>query len=804
MPIFNTASYITEASSDKDDKLPGYRKIDKKLDLLDQKVNSLYKDIYISRPDNRVDLDNVIDRIDNTIDKLNKNNINASSMSELIRRANVNNDMTNTKKMMDSVTSLFQDENLINSLFMNSTIHNFIKARNNQYDLICRYLPRLIDALEIKRDLVLSADNFSKNFINPKSVKSSKLESDIFISNCKKIEEEYDFSNFIIKTYMNVSKYGEDFIYIVPYNIAFERLLKRAQYRQANPRLGQFSFYESAKGKIQSNRPIQTIVESGYTKSSEFKALIESASNLGIDTSDFNNDFGGFKVNLHFNETGIISEAVNERAVLTKEQLKYMQTSMAYMHENSIDESEKSLHHTFDKLKHANDGLSATISDGLITPNFADKDPNKIDDNFIGAVVERIKPENIVPVYIGKKCVGYYYLEFAEDISACGFCGGQHSQMPGMPSGSQLGYKMSEDQQELAIRFISAKISAAIDTKFINANKDLKEEIYAVLRYNEQFDVSRSNDIGVTFIPAEDIIHCYSELDEDTHRGISDLQRALIPAMLYILLYLTDIIGKITRSTDKRVYYVKQNVETNVARTMMNVVAQIKKGNMGMRQLESMNNILNIVGKYNDYIIPIGPSGDPPIQFDTLQGQDINTPTDLMDKMEEAAVNTIMPMELVNATFNQDFATSYSMSNSRIARSVFTRQAITQKWISKIFTKVYNYEFDENYYYIEVILPPPVYLLINSSQQLFDNISSMADKIIDIHSIIGDDNEDKDAINKEFKNLYLRNVLGTYLGYNDYDRLFETAKVNIESRKKNATEDGDNSDMYSGDDEEFQ
>ena len=292
------------------------------------------------------------------------------------------------------------------------------------------------------------------------------------------------------------------------------------------------------------------------------------------------------------------------------------------------------------------------------------------------------------------------------------------------------------------------------------------------------------------------MIDCYSELDEDTHRGISDLQRALIPAMLYILLYLTDIIGKITRSTDKRVYYVKQNVETNVARTMMNVVAQIKKGNMGMRQLESMNNILNIVGKYNDYIIPLGPSGDPPIQFDTLQGQDINTPTDLMEKMEEAAINTIMPMELVNATFNQDFATSYSMSNSRIARSVFTRQAITQKWISKIFTKVYNYEFDENYYYIQVILPPPVYLIINSSQQLFDNISGMADKIIDIHGN-GDD-----EINKEFKNLYLRSVLGTYLGYDEYDRLFEAAKVNVESRKEPPTEDGEASDMYSGDNED--
>ena len=40
---------------------------------------------------------------------------------------------------------------------------------------------------------------------------------------------------------------------------------------------------------------------------------------------------------------------------------------------------------------------------------------------------------------------------------------------------------MNEHQQELAIRYISAKISRSIDTKFINANKDLKEEIYSIL-----------------------------------------------------------------------------------------------------------------------------------------------------------------------------------------------------------------------------------------------------------------------------------------------------------------------------------
>ena len=53
-----------------------------------------------------------------------------------------------------------------------------------------------------------------------------------------------------------------------------------------------------------------------------------------------------------------------------------------------------------------------------------------------------------------------------------------------------------------------------------------------------KFDLNRSNDIGVTFLPAEDVIHCYFKMNENTHRGISDLEKSVVPAMLYILLYL--------------------------------------------------------------------------------------------------------------------------------------------------------------------------------------------------------------------------------------------------------------------------
>ena len=768
------------------------RSINHKIDLLDQKLNSMYKDTYISRPDNKDNLDMVINRMDSVLDKLQGSDTSVSGMSELLRRVD-SKERSNSEKLMSSVSSLFNDENLIGSLFANDDIHNYIAGQNYNYDLICKYLPRLQDALEIKRDNVLCSDNLSKSFINPISSKSSKDEIERFNNNIKKVEEEYELSDFLDETYMKTSKYGEDFIYIVPYRVAFTRLFKKSNQRINNSRVGQVALFEGYNGgeitcvskSFQSSKPFVEFVESQKYKfdENEIKSL-SSFPELG-------------EVKIHFNMTNTILDTVNEYTVVTEKSDLEKLRSLSSIYESSFESIIESdnINSMFDGIqkqqrKLTNAKSNSYYGDGLILDRSLDRDPYKLDKEFYGAVLERIPRENILPIYIGKKCLGYYYFEFAEDPNACGFCGGHHT-APMVGNGSKTAYNMTEYQEELAIRYISSRISQTIDTKFINANKDLKEEIYSLLRYNDKFDASRTNDIGVTFIPAEDMIHCYFELDEHSHRGISDLQRAVVPAMLYILLYLTDIIGKITRSTDKRIYYVKQNVETNVARTMMNVVQQIKKGNMGIRQIESMNNILNIVGKYNDFIIPMGQSGDPPIQFEVMQGQNIETPTDIMEKMEEAAVNTIIPFEFVNATYQTDFATRFSMTNTRFLKSIYTRQRKTEKFFSKIYTKVYNYEFNENNTKIEILLPPPTYLTTNNNSQLIDNISQMADKIIELEMA-----NESDEIKAEFKKLYVRQALSTYIDFTLVEKTKEQAKVNVEIDKEPATdENSDNNDM---------
>ena len=131
------------------------------------------------------------------------------------------------------------------------------------------------------------------------------------------------------------------------------------------------------------------------------------------------------------------------------------------------------------------------------------------------------------------------------------------------------------------------------------------------------------------------------------------------------------------------------------------------------------------------------------------------------------------------------------MSNTRFLKSIYKRQRVVQEFVSKIYTDLYNYEFGENYQKIPIILPPPTYLTATNNQQLFDNQAAMADKIIEIHM------QNKTEEEKvEFKNIYIRNTLSTYLNYNEIDRMIEQAKVNIEVDKQAGAEDGGNTDSY--------
>jgi hypothetical protein len=157
-----------------------------------------------------------------------------------------------------------------------------------------------------------------------------------------------------------------------------------------------------------------------------------------------------------------------------------------------------------------------------------------------------------------------------------------------------------------------------------------------------------------------------------------------------------------------------------------------------------------------------------------------------MDKMEEMAVNTICPMEFVNSILQVDYASRFSMSNTRFMKEIFTRQRATERFYSKIYTRLYNYEFDENINKIDIVLPPPIYLLINNNAQLIDTVTQMADKLVEIYFA-----DESDELKAAWKKNYITATLSTYIDYDSVMKHFDDAKVDLEARRNDATEEGD-------------
>ena len=74
----DNSTVVNESDKSQDDPVRSSRKINRKLDLLDQKMDGLYKNIYITRPDNRKNLDDILNQLDDAIDAIQQDNVNIS------------------------------------------------------------------------------------------------------------------------------------------------------------------------------------------------------------------------------------------------------------------------------------------------------------------------------------------------------------------------------------------------------------------------------------------------------------------------------------------------------------------------------------------------------------------------------------------------------------------------------------------------------------------------------------------------------------------------------------------------------
>lgn len=742
-------------------------------------LDNLYSKTYYSQASNKQDLETIKNKLDSSIDNIvsvNMDNTGRGTMSTLYSRIQQQGSSikSGNKEGGQSLESLINDSQVIEAGlmgFINDTTTVF--DYDNKIDTILKYMPRLQEALDTRKDNVLSADHFSKDFIN---VTSSSItnDSETYNEHIKFIKETYKFQDLTDEIYDQASKYGEAFVYVVPYKKAVARLLKQKNNTRAELDIKEHTIITES-GNIEMDKLPKEITPE----------MFEQAGLNNIQLECY---------------TGAINSVVENIMRFEKASRSLNEMSLNY---EGADFSEETIEESANNIRDVVKGrFQKTIKDDLSFEGFDDRGQEGLvdkakkkskDDKYInvpGTIVKILERKHVIPIYIENYCFGYYYIEVDGPYNPVGdYDKMQDPTMSLKGSNSILSTNNMLDQstkQNNIIRYIANQISNFIDAKFINANQDLRNEIYTILKFNYDNNSSHMNKVRVTFIPPDDMEHVYFKMNEDTHRGISDLDKAMFPATLYCANYITHAIWNMTRAQDKRVYYVNQTVDTNISKTLLNTINQIKKGNFGIRQIENINHILNITGMFNDYIIPRGPSGNSPIDFEVMQGQSVEYQTEFMTMLEEMSINsTDVPMEMIQMRNSVDYSSQLTMSSSKFLRKVYNRQSKFQMNLTRIFNKIYNNEFDDNIQ-TSVILPPPMFLNITNTNQMMTNVNEYSQSVA---QLILDPDEEEPVKNEVIREINKFN-LGSYLNIPELEDIAHKAKQRIaaESNEKSGEE----------------
>ena len=776
----------------------------KRAEKIQDNINSSYKDTYYSDNDNSIAINTIRKQMDDSINGLidkTKLRTGETNMSSLYARTLAKND----DSMMRELQHTLQDESVLADVTNLYSQNMITRDIDREIDVVCKYMPKLEQALDIKADHVLSADHFNRDNLRITVLSSAKdttdtldatkysTKSDSVVETFKK---KYDLEKLTRKLYCDTAKYGEQFVYVISYNKALDRLVKKSagasllsesafnegtyilneevynQVLQENTIEMDFAYFTH-----KSRRDSNILTEEVYCLEEENHNVIDAINNVTEETSVDN-------IKIEINTTGIIPSIVSKQNDLNRvlEQTNFIirearvKTGWVDTPNNVFTKNLNSLYNKTNLTPPG--GLS---SEGLTNTNNAKTKDSGPNIDVPGCIVELLDHTMVKPLYIRNMPLGYYYIEtdnpldVNEQTTFSTTLGGLR---PRRSTRDRENMNSQRMDREVLIR-IAKQISDKIDKKFINANQDLAQEIYTILKYNADHSHGKASRIRISFIPPEDIVHSYFDMNDKTHRGRSDLSKSMFPAKLYSCLYISNTIALLTRGYDKRVYHVRQSVDTNITAVLLNVINQIKQSNFNLRQIENMNNILNITGRFNDLVIPQNANGESPVTFEVMPGQNIEIKTEFMNMLEESAINeTGVSLEMVNTRLQEQTATHITMTNTRFLIKIFIRQKAYEEILSSLFTKIYQYEFNTNDM-LQVELPPPVMLKFTNTSQIL----ALANELIQNITTMKMGSEQDEELKALFTGKLMRYYFSSFLPMDEIDKLADDARVDLKVKR---------------------
>lgn len=344
------------------------------------------------------------------------------------------------------------------------------------------------------------------------------------------------------------------------------------------------------------------------------------------------------------------------------------------------------------------------------------------------AIVKRVSPGNIVDLTFEDNILGYLYLDIVEvdpdgttmpsdkvdngnegytfmpsqsvgngnvlqnmvysgkDIPIDGN-GGHSSGAKNVenPNGQRLDVADDARLQFLAAAFAN-RLSDESNIKLIKKSATIKQAIYNTLSIRK---LTRKDKVRVIYLKPEEVVMI--------NRGHSIFDNILFFAKIYITTLLTLLMQNVLRGAPKRAVYVEVGLDNNPANATQQAIRDVKSKEISSITNMDMQSIINYVGEFQDYYIPVV-DGEKPITFETIDALDAKSLDD--DFLNWLSNNIFSGMGIPSAYLteveNVDFAKTLSMQNSRFIRDIIGDQVILSKGYTELIRKIYNLNFKSN------------------------------------------------------------------------------------------------------------
>lgn len=644
--------------------------------------------------------------------------------------------------------------------------------------LVSSLIPQLSDAIDVMADAILSSDDFT----NTISLQMPDTEHDEY----EKLDERYELYAIIRKAVVEYLTYGIHRLAIIPYDTAFFEIKNR------------YAKQHGVDLKALNNNKIKDMsinkLKEDITSNIDFKALSESFSDNKIEAKKNEADLrDGLSSYIEaFAENIEICEGASsllDIADFTMEEIESFQE--AYMHKKNDDLLTEALGRKKSKL------------DGFIEEN-TPKDTDGGDklykqrlfanngmDEINGCIVKHLEVDKIIPVKVDETVLGYYYLESngAIDVIKETMTDPLKMLNKNLLQNSTLDSLGSNNNDIIFTKLADFMVKLLCrDKAFLKNNAQFKEEIYAILKYGDM----ANKRIKVTFLPANQVEEFGAK------NGDSMLRKPLFYAKIYLAMLLTNLNLRISRGYDKRIYKVKQGASKDIGSQVTSAIRDIKKDQKSVLMMGSVNSILNTAGATSDLFIPVDKDGNQGIEYDVMAAQDIVMKDDIMEFIEDRMVSgTGVPIPLLQATTDVDFAKSLQLLNSKFLRKALTEQRILNPSVNRAYNKIRAYErgvnvTDETYEPVKVGFLPPSALGVASMLEQINNSKDLVDTLV--RTYMGDSSGNEEVY-EEFTNQLMRRFC-TVVPWAEFDELYKEAQNSVKLRGKKTDDETDDTSGY--------